>query len=51
MHEKGGLEIASQMDTKYSTRQLYKMLELLDVYDALQEQYVNQEKAKKTKNK
>jgi len=51
MHEKGGLEIAAQMDSKYSTRQLYKMLELLDVYDSLQDQFAEQQKAKKPKNK
>ena len=38
MHEKGGLDIAADMSWKYSTKQLYQMLEVLDVYDALKEQ-------------
>ena len=35
MHEKGGLDIAADMSWKYNTKQLYQMLELLDVYDSL----------------
>lgn len=38
MHEKGGMDLALGMSTKYSTRQLYDVLELLDIYDALSEQ-------------
>lgn len=35
MHEKGGLHLIAEMDTKYSIKQLYDMLEQLDVYDAM----------------
>ena len=35
MHEKGGLHLVADMDTKYSVKQLYDMLEMLDVYDAM----------------
>jgi len=38
MHEKGGLELAAEMGWKYSTKQLYDMLEMLDVHDALTKQ-------------
>ena len=47
MHEKGGLELASEMEWKYSTRQLLRMLELLDVHEALTKQA--EEKAKSAK--
>lgn len=47
MHEKGGLELASQMDWKYSTRQFLKLLELLDVHDALEKQRFDKDKANK----
>lgn len=50
MHEKGGLEIAAEMDWKYSTRQLLKMLEMFDVYDSIKQQAVEKAKADK-KNK
>jgi hypothetical protein len=49
MHEKGGLELAAEMEWKYSTRQMLKLLEFLDVYDALNKQAVD--KAKSDKNK
>lgn len=45
MHEKGGQELAADMDTKYSTKQLYDIIERLDVYDALS----NQAKERATK--
>ncbi len=51
MHEKGGLELASEMDWKYSTRQLLKLIELLDIHDALAEQARNKAKADKNKTK
>lgn len=51
MHEKGGLELASEMDWKYSTRQLLKLIELLDIHDALAEQARNKAKADKNKPK
>jgi hypothetical protein len=35
MHEKGGIEIALAMSSKYSTKQLFDMLEMFDVHDAL----------------
>jgi hypothetical protein len=46
MHEKGGMELALKMSTTYSTRQLYDVIEMLDVHDALLEQAKN--KAKKS---
>lgn len=49
MHEKGGLELAAEMDWKYSTRQLLRFLELLDVYDSLDKQA--RDKAAANKNK
>lgn len=42
MHPKGGMDMALKMSTHYSTRQMYDVLEMLDVHDALLEQ----EKAK-----
>lgn len=50
MHEKGGLELAAEMEWKYSTRQMLKLLELLDVHDALLQQAKNN-KAEANKNK
>lgn len=47
MHEKGGLELAAEMDWKYSTRQLLKFIEMLDVYDSLNQQAINKAKAEK----
>lgn len=38
MHEKGGMELALKMGTHYSTKQLYNIIELLDVYDSLKEE-------------
>ena len=49
MHEKGGLELAAEMDWKYSTRQLLKMLELLDVYDSLAKQAADRAQNNKQK--
>lgn len=49
MHEKGSLELAAEMDWKYSTRQMLKFLEFLDVYDSLNKQA--SERAKTDKNK
>jgi hypothetical protein len=46
MHEKGGLDIAADMSWKYSTKQLYAFLEMLDVYDALKEQAIVKSKVK-----
>lgn len=47
IHEKGGLELAAEMSWKYSTKQLYNMLEQLDVYDSLKKQAIDREKNKK----
>lgn len=44
MHDKGGLDIAADMSWKYSTKQLYDFLEMLDVYDSLKKQAVDREK-------
>ncbi len=41
MHPKGGMDLALKMSTHYSTRQLYDVIEMLDVYDALLEQAKN----------
>lgn len=45
MHEKGGQQLAADMDTKYSTKQLYDIIERLDVYD----EFVNQAKERSKK--
>jgi len=37
-HEKGGQEMACDMSWKYSTKDLYDILERFDVYDALKEE-------------
>jgi hypothetical protein len=34
-HELGGIHLIAEMETKYSTRQLYDMLETLDTYDTI----------------
>lgn len=34
-HELGGLHLIADMDTKYSIKQLYNMLEVLDVHDSI----------------
>lgn len=47
MHEKGGLEMAAEMDWKYSTRQMLKLIELLDVHDSLLQQAKNKAQAEK----
>ncbi|MGL5012997.1 MAG: hypothetical protein ACRC6V_01745 [Bacteroidales bacterium] len=36
-HEKGGLHLIADMDTKYSLKQLYDMIEVLDVYDSMKQ--------------
>lgn len=51
MHEKGGLELAAEMEWKYSTRQLLRMLELLDVHDSLDKQARDKAAANKNKPK
>lgn len=51
MHEKGGLDLAAEMEWKYSTRQMLKLLELLDVYDSLNQQAINKARAEKNKPK
>lgn len=51
MHEKGGLELAAEMDWKYSTTSMLRMLELLDVHDALMQQAKNKAEANKNKPK
>lgn len=51
MHEKGGLELASEMEWKYSTRQMLKLIEMLDVYDSLHQQAIEKAKADKNKSK
>lgn len=51
MHEKGSLELAIEMSWKYSLKQLYDMLELLDIHDALTKQAVDKAKADKNKPK
>lgn len=45
MHEKGGLELAAEMEWKYSTRQMLKMVEMLDVHDSLAKQAADKAKA------
>jgi len=51
MHEKGGLELAAEMEWKYSTRQMLKIVELLDIHDSLSEQARNKAAANKNKPK
>jgi hypothetical protein len=51
MHEKGGLAIAAEMEWKYSTRQMLKLIEFLDVYDALNKQAYDKAKADKNNRK
>lgn len=36
-HEKGGLHLIADMNTKYSLKQLYDMIEVLDVYDSMKQ--------------
>lgn len=47
MHEKGGIHLIAEMQYKYSVKQLYEMLEALDVYDTLTK--LAAEKAKNNK--
>jgi hypothetical protein len=49
MHEKGGLALAAEMGWKYSTRQLLRMIEMLDIYDSLSKQASDKAKASKSK--
>ena len=52
MHEKGGLELASKFLTnKLSARTLFNTLEMLDVYDSLKEEAIQQQKQKNNKQK
>jgi len=51
MHEKGGLELAAEMDWKYSTRQMLQMIELLDIHDSFAKQAADKAKADKNKPK
>jgi hypothetical protein len=51
MHEKGGLQLASEMEWKYSTRQMLKLIELLDVHDSLTQQAIERAKADKSRTK
>lgn len=51
MHEKGGLELAAEMEWKYSTRQMLKIIEVLDVYDSLDKQARDKAAANKNKPK
>lgn len=46
MHEKGGLDLAAEMSTKYNTKQLFDMLEMLDIYDSLKKQAIDKAKTK-----
>ena len=34
-HELGGLHMVADMQTKYSAKQLFDMLEILDVHDSI----------------
>lgn len=49
MHEKGGMELALAMSSQYSTKQLYDILEMLDVHDCMVEQAREKEKNSKQK--
>jgi len=49
MHEKGGLTLAAEMEWKYSTRQLLKMIEMLDIHDSLEKQARDKAAANKPK--
>ena len=50
-HELGGLHLLADMDTKYSIGQLYNMIEVLDVHDAIKkaahDQAILEQKQKK----
>lgn len=41
----GGIHLLAEMEWKYSTRQLYDMLEVIDVHDSLREIATEKEKA------
>lgn len=49
-HEMGGLHLLSEMEWKYSTRQLYDMLEVIDVHDSLKEIALKKEEQESKKN-
>lgn len=49
-HELGGLHLIAEMDYKYSTKQLYDMIEILDVHDA-QKKLAYDRAASEAKNK
>lgn len=49
-HELGGLHLLAEMEWKYSTRQLYDMLEVIDTHDSLREVAIEREKAEADKN-
>lgn len=51
MHKKGGLELALAMSTSYSTKQLYDILEMLDVSDTIEKMAIDKQKAQANKNK
>lgn len=46
MHEKGGMSMAVDMSSRYSTKQLFDILEFFDVYDSLKKQAVDKNKTK-----
>ncbi len=49
MHEKGGMDLALKMSSHYSTKQLYDIIEMLDVYDSLKEEAKKRAKQESTK--
>lgn len=49
-HEKGGLHMVCDLETKISFRQMNKMLEILDVYDSLKEEAYEKAKREAEKN-
>ena len=46
MHEKGGMAMAMDMSSKYSTKQLFDILEFFDVYDSMKKQAIEKNKNK-----
>lgn len=50
-HPLGGLHFVPLMSTTYSTKNLFDMLENLDVYDTFQKMAVDKQKAQANKNK
>lgn len=51
MHPKGGVELALAMSTSYSTKQLYDILEMLDVHDTFVKIDIDKKKSEANKNK